>query len=174
MKKFWILILVLTAGCATTEKKAKSYYLNNKDKLAELCMDCFPVKQDYIKGKDIYLPSDTVFIKGDSVVVQGACPDGTKVNVKCPPSDTLKVYIPIMRIDTITKVDSAAIFYWQKEFKKSDIEKNKLVINKASLEQDKKDWRKWAFIFGGIIAIYIGFKLFRYIKPVLLKGLGLK
>lgn len=164
MRRFWIIVMVFITGCATTEKKAKNYYLTHKDELAELCKDCFPVKQEYIKGKDIYLPQDTVFIKGDTVEIQGDCPDGTKVKIKCPPSDTLKVYIPILRIDTITKKDSADIRFWQGQFIKADKAKNDLIIEKASEIESKKEWRKWALIFAAAIALFIGWKVLSFAR----------
>lgn len=169
MKRFWILIMVFIAGCATTERKARNYYLEHKDELSKLCADCFPVKQEYIKGKDVYLPQDTVFIKGDTVEVQGDCPDGTKVKVKCPPSDTMKVYIPILRIDTITRADSAAIYYWQSEYKKTDSIKNKLILDKATLNESKNEWRKWAVILGAVILVYGGWRVFSFIRTFGLK-----
>ena len=156
--------MVFIAGCATTEKKARNYYLEHKDELAKLCSDCFPVKQEYIKGKDIYLPQDTVYVKGDTVEVQGDCPDGTKVKVKCPPSDTMKVYVPILRIDTITKADSAAIKFWQSEFRKADKAKNDLILEKASEIESKKEWRKWALILGLVIVVWGGFKLWGFAR----------
>lgn len=164
MKRFWILMMVFITGCATTEKKAKNYYLNHKDELAKLCMDCFPPKVEYIKGKDIYLPQDTVFTKGETVYVQGDCPDGTKVSVGCPPKDTMKIYVPILRIDTVTRVDSAAIKYWQGEFIKADKAKNELILEKASEVESKKEWRKWALIFGLVIAVGIGWKIFSFAR----------
>jgi len=156
--------MVFIVGCATTEKKAKNYYLDHKDELAKLCMDCFPPKVEYIKGKDVYLPQDTVIAKGDTVFVQGDCPDGSKIKLKYAARDTMKIYIPILRIDTITRADSAAIKYWQEEFRKSDKSKNQLIIDKASEIESKKEWRKWALILGAAIAVWLGWKIFSFAR----------
>lgn len=156
-----VLLALFVAGCATTERKAKSYYLDHKDQLAELCKDCFPVKEIYIKGEEVYLKPDTVFKKGDTVVVEADCPDGSKAKVKCPPNDTIEVYIPVMRIDTMVKADSAAIFYWKNEYLKLEKEKKNLELDVVELKEDKSYWMKRAWIFGGIIGLYIGFSIFR-------------
>lgn len=150
------LILVIS-GCATSEKKAKKYYLENKDQLAEICSTCFPVKEKYVKGEDVYLPSDTVFVKGDNVFIEKDCPDGTKIKVECPPNDTIKVYIPIMRIDTIVKADSAAIYYWKSEYGKIESAKKNVELDNAAIKKSRNGWMYWTIGLGLFIVIRFGF-----------------
>lgn len=166
----WFFLLIFIAGCATTERKAKNYYLENKDQLAKLCSDCFPVKTEFRPGKPIQLPADTVFVKGLPVIVRGDCPDGTKVDVPCPPSDTIKMYIPVQIRDTLIQADSAAIYYWQSEHKKVYEEKLGVELKRAEDIADKKFYRKWFFILAGAIAIFIIYKGYRFYAGGFLKG----
>lgn len=107
MKKLLLMVLVvLVAGCATQKQKenrARNYYLDNKDKLAELSSTVFPVTDGFKKGTPIIMPSDTTRLKGDTVYMEKDCPDGTKVQFKYIKGDTLKIYIPIHQTDTLIK-----------------------------------------------------------------------
>lgn len=165
----FIFVMVFVAGCATTEKKARNYYLENKQDLSALCAECFPVKSEFKPGKPIQLPADTVFIPGIPVIVKGDCPDGTKVDVECPPSDTIKVYIPIQIRDTLIQADSAAIFYWKGEHTKVVQDKQVIELKQVDLTESRNLWRKWALILGAAIAVFFIYKGYRFYAGGFLK-----
>lgn len=144
----------LLISCATTEKKAKNYYLNNKDQLAQLCSDCFPVKESEIK-------IDSIFIKGKTITrtdtVQGDCPDGTKVKIPCPKCkentpDTIIVYKEV-------KVRDIAHEYVLESKIKESNEQLTLTTDKYTKEKEKSAGRlKWLLILIGLNIGYIGFR----------------
>lgn len=154
--------MVFVAGCATTEKKAKKYYLENKDELAELCSDCFPVKSEFKPGKPIQLPSDTVYRPGIPIIMMADCPDGTQKPVECPPNDTIEIYTPIQIRDTIVQADSAAIYYWQAQHTKVTAEKKEVELEKAGEIADKKFYRKWFWILAAVIGLNILWRLWKF------------
>lgn len=149
-----LLILVTISSCATTERKARDYYLGHKDKLAKLCLDCFEtsLKPVYIEGKTV-TRIDT--LKGDSVFVMVDCPDGTKMKADCPPNE--KIVINNSRIDTF-RADT-----WQTIAKvkmlEGRLEDNSELITRLNKEVEserkaKDGWRKLGLIALGIIGVY--------------------
>lgn len=150
-----LLILVTISGCATTERKARDYYLGHKDKLAKLCLDCFEtsLKPVYIKG-EVTTIRDTLL---DSVPypVMVDCPDGTQVKADCPPN----------RVITITNnsVDTAYKDTWQTIAKVKMLEgrlsDNSELITRLTKQVEserkaKEGWRKLGLIALGIIGVY--------------------
>lgn len=102
------MFILLFLSCGINERKAKEYAYNNKDKLAEWCLDCFPVKPiEVIRGRVDTVVNEVLRIDTTRVTVQGDCPDGTIVNVDCPPERTSIRSIITHQTDTLMIVDTA-------------------------------------------------------------------
>ena len=158
MKYFLIIATLLLFGCKVTEEKARNYYLDNKGKLAQLCIDCF--------GRDIPEP---IYIKGDVVIkrdttlrvdtVEADCPDGSKVKTPCPECKEMTVYRD--RVDTL-KQDT-----WQTlalvEALKQKVFEETILHNKTKvlLEEEVKDKKMYRLGFFICFALIIGFALFK-------------
>lgn len=156
MKNLLILMIVciLISGCRTTEKKAKGWAYDNKDKLAEWCADCFPVKpSEVIQGETVYLPGDTL-IKKDTVTRQADCPDGSKAD--CPPCEDKIIRIPMLRVDTLKIRDTA-----YEAVLTNERDKYREELNKMTESRDK--YRKWFWILVGVVGVYV---LIRIKKPL--------
>jgi hypothetical protein len=159
MKYFLLIATLLLFGCKVTEEKARNYYLDNKGKLAQLCVDCF--------GRDIPEP---VYIKGEKVIeikrdttrdtttvyVEVDCPDGSKVKKKLPPTETIE--IEVLRVDAVYQ-DT-----WQTlalvEALKEKILQEKLLheSTKTKLHSSKKI-NTYFYILLGVIGIVVIYKL---------------
>ena len=155
MKYFLLIATLLLFGCKVTEEKARNYYLDNKGKLAQLCVDCF--------GRDIPKP---IYIKGDVVIkrdttlridtVEADCPDGSKVKKPCPECKEITVYQD--RVDTVQQ-DT-----WQ-TLALVDALKEKLLQEKLLHERTKtkldssKKINTYFYILLGVIAIVVIYKL---------------
>lgn len=158
MKYFLLIATLLLFGCKVTEEKARNYYLDNKGKLAQLCVDCF--------GKDIPEP---IYIKGDVVIkrdttlrvdtVEADCPDGSKVKKPCPECKDITVYKD--RVDTL-KQDT-----WQTlalvESLKQKVFEETILHNKTKvlLEEEVKDKKMYRSGFFICFALILGFALFK-------------
>lgn len=157
-----ILSLFVLMGCKTTEEKARNYYLDNKAKLAELCVDCF--------GKNIPEP---IYIKGDKVIeikrdttrdtttvyVEVDCPDGSKVKKKLPPTE--KIEIEVLRVDTVyqdTWQTLALVEALKHKLFEESIAHTK---TKTLLEEETKDKKMYRLGFFVCFALIIGFALFK-------------
>lgn len=149
----YLFLLLLFSGCVSVEK-AESVMRAHPKELAELCADCFPVKESEVKV-------DTTFIKGDVIIrtdtVNGDCPDGTVIKIPCP---TCKESKP----DTIIV---------NKEIKVRDTAKETVLENErddyknkyANMELSRDKWRKLAIWGWGILlALGIGVFLKWYIR----------
>lgn len=152
-----ILALVLLVSSCTTQKKAEKWYRNNKAELAKLCLDCFEDKKDpvYIKG-DTRI--DTLEVKGDTVTVEGDCPDGTKIEVDCPPNKTIT--INSARIDTIYKDKWQTLAHLEVQ--------NELIqdlsVKLAIATEQKNNWRAFALWGWGLIIIFTLYKAITWRK----------
>lgn len=156
MKNLLILIMVCTliSGCRTTEKKAKDWAYSHKDKLAEWCADCFPVKpSEVIPGKPVVIPGDTI-ITTDTVLVQVDCPDGSKAD--CPPNRTRTIRDTIVRVDTIKIRDTA-----MERVLTVDRDKNRSELEAMTESRDK--YRKWFWIAMAVVA---GYTILKIKKPL--------
>lgn len=162
MKYFLLIATLLLFGCKVTEEKARNYYMDNKGKLAQLCVDCF--------GKDIPEP---IYIKGDKVIevkrdttrdtttvyVEVDCPDGSKVKKKLPPTETIE--IEVLRVDTVYQ-DT-----WQTlalvEALKHKLFEETILHNKTKvlLEEEVKDKKMYRTGFFICFALILGFALFK-------------
>lgn len=164
MKKLILILLsVLTiVGCKVTEEKARKYAYDNKDKLAEWCTDCFPVKELDIKTDSIFIPGKTI-TRIDTV--QGKCPDGTIIEMPCPPAkektpDTIRIVKNIKVRDTAKEyqLNSELI----KEKKEHEETKEKL----TEIIESRNKYRKYFFISLCIIVAFVGLKLVSKFKII--------
>src|SRR5690606_22670174 len=106
-----------------TEKKARNWAYSHKEKLAEWCADCFPVKpSEVIKGDTITIVDSVVRV--DSIRVQVDCTDGTKAD--CPPNKTITKEIKTHSTDTIKIRDTAFEYVLETKVKEVNIENDKL------------------------------------------------
>lgn len=140
-----IAISLLLGSCKTTEKKAKRYAYNNKDKLAEWCADCFPVKEsEVIKGDTIV---DTLYseVLDTLYKIDVDCPDGTTIIADCPPSKTFYKTITKYSTDTIRVRDRA-----KEEVLSNNIDERYKEINKL------KERLKYAYYaIGGLLLLLL-------------------
>lgn len=136
------LIIFMLSACKIKEHKARNYYLDNPEKLAKLSDMVFPIRGEYKQGEEIKMTPDTMYLQSDTVIVQADCPDGTKVSVKCPPCDTVKIYVPVLRIDTAVKYDdraSAGLRIEMAKIEKSNIEL-RVKLELTERESKNKTW----------------------------------
>lgn len=144
--------LLLFAGCIT-EKKAKEYAYNHKDKLAEWCKDCFPVRERIIKGDSVFT-TDTL-IQLDTSYLNVPCPDGTIVTVPCPACEKKTIRNIIRITDSIISVDSALLFFYKSQLQKYKSD-NDLISERLKEEKEKSNNRLiWSIVLGGILIIFI-------------------
>lgn len=153
MKQILLILAICTLiSSCVTEKKARRWAYENKDKLAEWCADCFPVKPVEIRPGIPIVKLDTITeYSTDTVTVNADCPDGTVVPVKCPPNKTIKVRETITIRDSILIRDTAYERVLTDRAEKADMELEKMT--------DTRDgWRKrfwWALAaalgLGGVL-----------------------
>lgn len=157
---FLIICSVVIAGCASQEQKAKNYYLNNKDKLAKLCVDCFPPQIEYRPGTPVFLKGDTVVELRTRVdTVEADCPDGTKVKKDCPPCKDSVIYKKLLQVDTIFNPNHPQVHMWKSEYEKAEKKLTELELKYASQKERTSFWKKWALIIGGILLLKVGWRL---------------
>lgn len=142
---FTVLLLVSCKSFDKEHFKARNFYEKNKKELANLCAAEFPSETKYIKGDTIVVVKE---IKSEPFFVD--CPDGSKA--KCPESKT--VYKTIYQTDTIVKPNTA--FEDKQRYKINDLESdNTLLIKenetlKNDLKQAEKESSKKDWIIGGL------------------------
>lgn len=164
MKYILFFLLALTA-CNTVKKqqrKAEAFYQDHPEQLAKQCADKFPPDTIFKKG-EVVVKSDTAFIKGDSI----PCPpvvnekgETVYVKVKCPDSKIIRD--TITRIDTIEKINTAAVEYYR--FQNDSL--NKALIKVTAQKEDAKQTaanRLW-WIIG--FAVVIGVDVVLKIKKI--------
>ena len=160
MKYIYILVALFLVGCATNEKKAKKYYLNHKNQLAELCLDCFSDKKEieYIKGDTITLVDTLLTV--DSIKVQIPCPDGTIID--CPPGITKYITKHSYSTDTLYRDRWQTIAELELYKGKTDDLRNELYKLNNLYQKEKesrKKLQKWFIILFSINGIYVIFRL---------------
>lgn len=150
----WSAVILLLTSCATTERKAKNWAYNNKEKLAEWCADCFPVrKSEVIKG-DTIIRVDTISeVVSDTIRVNADCPDGTTVTVDCPPNKVITRVVKSHTTDTIKVRDSAFEMVLSNE---RDLYKGKL----EEMKKSSDNWRKTALWLIGILGVGLFVKFY--------------
>lgn len=183
---FIVLSLFLLTGCVT-EKKAKQYAYANKEKLAEWCADCFPVKEQTVKIDTVTLLDTFTTIDSIPVIVTVDCPDGTQIQKECPPQLYTK--------QTVTQLINSEIKVRDRAFervlsdslnraserhkreleskedvvKQKDIEKAKMQVKIDALEtqneKQSKAIKKLKSVLIGILGIALIRLFFKYYKP---------
>lgn len=94
--------ILMFTGCMTQKKQqriAHSYFSLHPDELAKICSSKYPSETKFIKGETV-TKIDTV---RDSIPVQVDCPDGSKAD--CPPNK--KIIIDNSRVDTLEVLPTA-------------------------------------------------------------------
>ncbi len=160
MRYLVIFILALSfIGCTSIDKqhfKARQYYMENKDKLAELCAAEFPVIPEYIKGEEI-VRYDTISYPYE---VLADCPDGTKV--ECPKPKT--IIKEVVRTDTVRRPDLAQEQKLRDRINKVNAdnailraEKEKALegLKQSESENKSKDWIIIGLIFTLGICVFV-------------------
>jgi hypothetical protein len=131
----------------------------SEKKLAKKCSERFPpTNETEVRIREIVdtleVPGEVVYVNCDSVIEWIKDPI---VRVPCPP---VKIITKTIVKDSIVKVENTAKSYAlqteNNELKADVIGKDKEI---ATVKEDKNDWRKWAFIFGGAWVAFIVLKL---------------
>lgn len=165
MKKLILILLsaLTIVGCKVTEEKARKYAYDHKDKLAEWCADCFPVKTiEIIKGDTIY-KLDTI-TRVDNNIITVDCPDGTVL--KCPPNKTIYKTLHSHSTDTIKVRDTAKEYHLNSELSKEQKEHEKTKEKLTEITESRNKYRKYFFISLGIIVAFVGLKLLLKFKII--------
>lgn len=146
-----IAILLVITGCATVkkrERRARSFYVEYPDKLASLATTLFPSQSIYKAGRQVAGKADTVLLKGDTVFINVDCPDGTKIPVKYVKGDTVKMYIPILQVDTIEKPNTVELNHWKSEERKESEARIKAETALAVSKQESNNKTWWIIGLG--------------------------
>ena len=152
----WIALCIVAAFTSCSGKKAfQKYSAKHPEALAEKCLERFPAKETYLKGKtDTLISYETII--GDSI----ECPKVASNQlsfVKC--KDSKVIIKTLVRIDTINRVDSSAL-YLLKVQKENVISLNSKV---KDLKHDKSILYMWLIILIILIGINIYFKIKKYL-----------
>jgi len=152
----WIALCVLASLSSCSGKKAFTKYASKHPEiLAKECLEKFPIKETYIQGKtDTLINYQT--IKGDSVECPKALPNKT-VFVKCP--DSKVIVKTLLRIDTIVKRDSSALYLLNAEVNKVKGLNTKI----QELKDDRMNLRLWIILLILFIGINLYFKIKKYL-----------
>lgn len=157
--KIWTLALVvLLVGCATQKRKeerARNYYIENKEKLAELSATLFPVTDTFIKGQQLNLPPRTEVVPGDTVYMEKDCPDGTKVQFQYIKGDTVKVYLPILQVDTIVRERTDKMDALRQDMKEETERRIKAETELAKEKQENKNKTWWIVGLSVLLGIIV-------------------
>lgn len=152
----WIALCIIAAFTSCSGKKAfQKYSAKHPEALAEKCLERFPAKETYIQGKtDTLMTYET--IPGDSI----ECPKVASNQlsfVKC--KDSKVITKTLIRIDTINRVDSSALYLLKVE-KQNVISLNSKI---KDLRHDKSQLYMWLIILIILIGINIYFKIKKYL-----------
>jgi len=152
----WIAICVLASLSSCSGKKAFTKYASkHPEALAKECLEKFPIKETYIQGKtDTLINYQT--IKGDSIECPKALPNKISF-VKCP--DSKVIVKTLLRIDTIVKRDSSALYLLYLEKGNSTILNSKI----RELKNDKTQLYMWLIILILLIGVNLYFKIKKYL-----------
>ena len=153
-----VMIVGCLSSCLTTQK-AKDY-LKEKDKLAEICAETYPVKEVYIKGDSVTV-LDTLYV-GENVYDTLTTTDTVTQVVTKTITKTLppKLITKTIRItDTVRQENTARVAAMQIEINalKADNQFKDLQI--ADLKQSRNKFRLWFWILVGAIGLYTALKI---------------
>lgn len=151
-----LVFIGLLPGCSVEKKirKAQKVASMYPDSFAMFCANAYPVKTQYIKGKDS-VHTDTVVVEGKTI----PCPavvnqKGEKVvnNVVCPPSKT--IYKDVFRTDTLVKENTAKIEALGQLNSKLQVS-NKELTDKLA-DATKKASNRLYMVFGLAVVLGLG------------------
>jgi len=152
----WISLCIMAALVSCSGKKAFTKYASkHPEALAKECLEKFPIKETYIQGKTDTLVNYQT-IQGDSVECPKALPNKT-VFVKCP--DSKVIVKTLLRIDTIIKRDSSALYLLNAEANKVKSLNDKV----KELKNDKSVLYIWIILLILFIGINLYFKIKKYL-----------
>lgn len=155
------MIVGCLSSCLTTQK-AKDF-LKEKDKLAEICAETYPVKEVYIKGDSITV-LDTLYV-GENLfdTLYYTIKDTvTRVITKTLPAKIITKTIHVT--DTIVKENTARIEDFNIQLRNKDIENGILKADRDNWKSKAKQRFWWLLIAIGAMGAYTILKIKKIIS----------
>ena len=158
-----VMIVGCLSSCLTTQK-AKDY-LKEKDKLAEICAETYPVKEVYIKGDSVTV-LDTLYV-GENVYDTLTTTDTvtqvvTKTITKTLPPKIITKTIHVT--DTIVKENTARIEDFNIQLRNKEIENGILKADRDNWKSKAKQRFWWLLIAIGAMGAYTILKIKKIIS----------
>ena len=156
-----VMIVGCLSSCLTTQK-AKDY-LKEKDKLAEICAETYPVKTEYIKGDSVTV-LDTLYV-GENLfdTLYYTIKDTvTRVITKTLPAKILTKTIHVT--DTIVKENTARIEDFNIQLRNKEIENGILKADRDNWKSKAKQRFWWLLIAIGAMGAYTILKIKKIIS----------
>ena len=161
-----MLIVGCLSSCNPQRKIQKAeQVLKDADALAKICADEFPIKTEYIKGKDS-ISFDTLYVDGiindTTILVDTVTKLVTKVVTKSLPA---KVITKTIRVtDTVIKENTARIEDFRIQLRNKDIENGILKADRDNWKVKAKQRLWWFLIAVGAIGAYTILKIKKIIS----------
>ena len=155
------MIVGCLSSCLTTQK-AKDY-LKEKDKLAEICAETYPVKEVYIKGDSVTV-LDTLYV-GENLfdTLYYTIKDTvTRVITKTLPAKVITKTIHVT--DTIVKENTARIEDFNIQLRNKEIENGILKADRDNWKSKAKQRFWWLLIAIGAMGAYTILKIKKIIS----------
>ncbi len=156
-----IATVILMASCVSVKKqrsRAHEFFREHPEELAEICADKFAPKTEFTPGKTI-IKTDTTILT-DTVTVTADCPDGTHVEVECPPNKTITIRDTIRVRDTIRMENTARVEQYRL---KAEEQARMLATEKILREraEEKAKQRGWLLLGLFLAIIFVGFIIYK-------------
>ena len=155
------MIVGCLSSCLTTQK-AKDF-LKEKDKLAEICAETYPVKEVYIKGDSVTV-LDTLYV-GENLfdTLYYTIKDTvTRVITKTLPAKIITKTIHVT--DTIVKENTARIEDFNIQLRNKEIENGILKADRDNWKSKAKQRFWWLLIAIGAMGAYTILKIKKIIS----------
>ena len=156
-----VMIVGCLSSCLTTQK-AKDF-LKEKDKLAEICAETYPVKEVYIKGDSVTV-LDTLYV-GENLfdTLYYTIKDTvTRVITKTLPAKIITKTIHVT--DTIVKENTARIEDFNIQLRNKEIENGILKADRDNWKSKAKQRFWWLLIAIGAMGAYTILKIKKIIS----------
>lgn len=156
-----VMIVGCLSSCLTTQK-AKDF-LKEKDKLAEICAETYPVKEVFIKGDSVTV-LDTLYV-GENLfdTLYYTIKDTvTRVITKTLPAKIITKTIHVT--DTIVKENTARIEDFNIQLRNKDIENGILKADRDNWKSKAKQRFWWLLIAIGAMGAYTILKIKKIIS----------
>lgn len=156
-----VMIVGCLSSCLTTQK-AKDF-LKEKDKLAEICAETYPVKEVYIKGDSVTV-LDTLYV-GENLfdTLYYTIKDTvTRVITKTLPAKIITKTIHVT--DTIVKENTARIEDFNIQLRNKEIENGILKADRDNWKSKAKQRFWWLLIAIGAMGAYTIIKIKKIIS----------